>query len=448
MTARKFEHLFGQIAIREGFVSSEKVNECLEEQARKPRGPGNRIGELMLAKRYLNAEQIRKVLDIQAKLQGEDKKRIGPYRIIGKLGQGGMGTVYLAEHVEEGRRVALKVLPPDLARDEEFLERFRREARAVASLDHPNIVRCFGVGVSGGLHYIAMEFVEGKDVESIIEERGPMSEGETLAVARQMAAALSAACTRGVVHRDIKPANILVDADGMAKLTDFGLAWRGGSDAKVTQTGVAVGTPYYISPEQARGIQDVDVRSDIYSLGASMYHMMTGQPPFPGGNAMIVMSKHVSEEPVPVRRLAPGASEGIEALIEKMLSKKPEDRQQTPEELLADITLVESGGVPSRKGKVLKRSGGKPPVHPASVGPLTGIRRIPVGAVMRKVGWDRADWTQWAIIAGLLAILAAAAIAIALLKPPRQKEDPEPRPGMGRKTSMPIGTPNAEKPAG
>ena len=422
MTNRKFEYLFGQIAIREGFVSLEKVNECLAEQARRPRGPGNRIGELLLAKRYLNAEQVRRILDIQAKVQDEDKTRIGPYRIVGKLGQGGMGTVYLAEHVDDGMRVALKVLPPDFARDEEFLERFRREARAVTSLDHPNIVRCLGVGVSRGVHYIAMEFVEGKDVESILEEKGPMSEADTLAIARQMAAALSAAYARGVVHRDMKPANILVDADGLAKLTDFGLAWRGGSDARVTHTGVAVGTPYYISPEQARGIQDVDVRSDIYSLGASMYHMLTGQPPFPGSNAMVVMSQHVSEEPVPVRRLVPSVSEGMAALIEKMLSKRPEDRQQTPEELLADITIVESGGVPARKGKMLKRSGGKPPVHPAFVGPLAGIRRIPIGAVMQKAGLGRAELMRWAIIVGILIILAATAIAITLLKPSKKKD--------------------------
>jgi serine/threonine protein kinase len=281
---------------------------------------------------------------------GEKKTRkLGDYELIGKLGQGAMGSVYLANRLSTGQKVAIKILPNDLARDAEFLERFRREARAALKIKHPNVVAAYDVGVADNYNYIALEYMDGPNLELILQKKGRFSEEDLLKTAMDMALALEAAEEQGIVHRDIKPANILMNSQGVSKLTDMGLASATKGDQRVTMAGFAVGTPFYISPEQARGDLDVDCRADIYSLGATLYHLVTGTLPFPGNNPVLIMTKHLQEMPQKPNERQPAVSERISALIWKMMQKDPKDRHQSAVELKADIERCMKGEMPAGK---------------------------------------------------------------------------------------------------
>lgn len=280
--------------------------------------------------------------------QQEPKKtrRLGDFELVGKLGAGAMGNVYLAKQLTTGRNVALKLLPPDLAKDAEFLERFRREARAAMRISHPNVVAAYDEGVADGHHFIAMEYIDGPNLEAMLLKEGRFSQEKVLKVLLDMASALEAAQKDGIVHRDLKPANILVTSTGINKLTDLGLASAGQGDQRVTMAGYAVGTPYYISPEQARGDQDVDCRSDIYGLGATMYHLATGHLPFPGNNPVVIMTKHLQEMPPAPHEREPAVSKQLSALIFKMMAKDPRERHQSPADLRDDCLRVQRGEMP------------------------------------------------------------------------------------------------------
>ncbi|MGE3171119.1 MAG: protein kinase [Planctomycetota bacterium] len=261
------------------------------------------------------------------------------YEILDRVGAGAMGTVFKARHKKLGRIVALKVLRPSLARDVRYVDRLRREARIVAALNHPNIVTGYDIGEEGGYHYFVMEFVEGKSLRGLLSEWGIFPEDQVLKVGQQVAAALDHAFQRNVIHRDIKPGNILIDEAGTVKLTDMGLA-KGPADLTLTRDGATVGTPQYISPEQARNPQDVDVRSDLYSLGATLYHMATGQPPFRGETMAEVITQVLHEVPIAPRVINRHISEGMALVIRKLLAKNLRLRYQTPRELLDDLERV------------------------------------------------------------------------------------------------------------
>jgi serine/threonine-protein kinase len=359
---------FGEIAIRLGLLTTTQVEEAIEVQSRQRRmlqAAGSaardlrldRLGEVLQRLGYLNEDGIRRVLNRQAQerqaaeIARAPNRRIGDFELLRKLGQGSMGTVYLVRQLSQNRPVALKILPPDLAHDHEFLERFRREARAASRLSHPHIVTAYDVGVAAGYHYIAMEYVEGENLEKCLEDLrdGRYPPSEVLQIAKSIGRALARANAAGIVHRDIKPSNILRDRNGMYKLTDLGLASRKGPDKRVTSAGTAVGTPYYLSPEQARGEINVDLRADIYSLGATLYHLATGEVPFPGRTAVEVMTRHITQPLRPPNELVPDIPKALSRLIEKMMAKRPEDRQQSPEELLDDIARVERGEIPLLK---------------------------------------------------------------------------------------------------
>ena len=258
------------------------------------------------------------------------------YEILDRLGAGAMGTVFKARHLKLSRIVALKVLRPSLARDARYVERLRREARIVASLNHPNIVTGYDLGEEGGYHYFVMELVEGRSLRALLAEWGIFAEDQVRNVATQVASALDHAFLRNVIHRDIKPGNILIDDAGAVKVTDMGLA-KGPADLSLTRDGSTVGTPQYISPEQARNPQDADIRSDLYSLGATLYHMATGQPPFQGASMTEVILQVLHDTPVSPRVINPELSEGMSLVIRKLLSKSPQLRYQTPRELLDDL---------------------------------------------------------------------------------------------------------------
>src|ERR671918_2266965 len=218
----------------------------------------------------------------------------GRYRIVRRIGAGGMANVYLAEDQELGRRVAIKILNDRHANDEQFIERFRREAKNAAALNHPNIVSIYDRGNAEDTYYIAMEFLDGRTLKELIVSRGAAPINVAIEYARQILSALRFAHRHGIVHRDIKPHNVLVDSDGHVKVTDFGIARAGAS--QMTETGSIVGTAQYLSPEQARGT-GVDQRSDIYSLGVVLYELLTGEVPFGGDSPVEIAMKHLSSKP-------------------------------------------------------------------------------------------------------------------------------------------------------
>jgi eukaryotic-like serine/threonine-protein kinase len=285
-----------------------------------------------------------------APAQGDKKTRkLGDFELLGKLGQGAMGSVYLANQISQNRKVALKILPQDLAKDQEFLERFRREARTATKLQHVNIVAAYDIGMADNYHYIAMEYIDGPNLEVVLQKKGPFTPERLLKIAMDMCSALEIAEAHGVVHRDIKPANILMNSQGVSKLTDLGLASASAGDQRVTMAGFAVGTPYYISPEQARGDLDVDSRADIYSLGATLYHLATGKVPFEGNNPVIIMTKHLQEMPQPASQRNPDVPACVSALIEKMMAKDPNNRPLMAKDLREDIERCMRNEMPTAK---------------------------------------------------------------------------------------------------
>ena len=381
---------FGEIAVREGFASRGAVRDCLEIQ-NKLKSFGvepKRLGEIMIEKGFLREEDVRAILDVQRLGGSRMESRSGVtdvarsrsrrgggnsvsgdhlklavkslpgYEVLELLGEGGMGVVYKARQKSLDRIVALKVLPPHAAKEASFIKRFIAEARTVAKLNHENIIAGIDVGEADGTYYFAMEHVEGDSAADLIERQGSLEERFALQITAQMAKALEHAHKHGLVHRDVKPQNILVTRNNLAKLCDLGLA-KMQSEAGVDPAGIPIGTPNYLSPEQARGQADVDIRSDIYSLGATLYHMLSGRTPFEGQSPMVLLTKHLTEEPPSLRKANPQVSRGAADLVARMMSKEKEDRHQTPTELLEDVERVLAGrptsGGGSRRGS--RRSG-------------------------------------------------------------------------------------------
>jgi eukaryotic-like serine/threonine-protein kinase len=268
------------------------------------------------------------------------------YVIRRRLGSGGMADVYLAEDQELGRRVALKLLDERHASDEQFVERFRREAQSAAGLNHPNIVSIFDRGRAEGTYYIAMEFLDGRTLKELLIRNGPTPIPIAIDYARQILSALSFAHRNGIIHRDIKPHNIVVGSDGRLKVTDFGIARSGAS--QMTEAGSIVGTAQYLSPEQARGAR-VDPRSDIYSLGIVLYEMLTGRVPFTGDTAVEIAMKHLSDVPEPPSKLRVDVPHDLDAVVMRALAKDPEQRYGSAEEMDADLARVARGVAVSRE---------------------------------------------------------------------------------------------------
>jgi beta-lactam-binding protein with PASTA domain len=262
------------------------------------------------------------------------------YVIKRKLGSGGMADVYLAEDQELGRRVALKLLDERHAADEQFVERFRREAQSAAGLNHPNIVSIFDRGRAEGTYYIAMEFLDGRTLKELLVKNGPTPVPIAIDYARQILGALAFAHRNGIVHRDIKPHNIVVGSDGRLKVTDFGIARSGAS--QMTEAGSIVGTAQYLSPEQARGAP-VDPRSDLYSLGIVLFEMLTGKVPFTGDTPVEIAMKHLSQVPEPPSKHRSQVPHELDAVVMRALAKDPNQRYGSAEEMDADLARVARG---------------------------------------------------------------------------------------------------------
>ncbi|MBI1913473.1 MAG: serine/threonine protein kinase [Planctomycetes bacterium] len=267
---------------------------------------------------------------------------VAEFHLLRKLGQGGMGAVYLAEQQSPKRKVAVKILRADLAANENALLRFQQEANTVGQLSHANIVQVYAAGEWQGLYYIALEYVEGRNLRDYLAKKGPPTVLHALSIMRQVASALIRASELGIIHRDIKPENILLTRKGEVKVADFGLCRLPEGDPRAlskTDSNLTMGTPLYMSPEQVEG-KPLDARTDIYSFGVTCYHMFSGEPPFRGNTAFEVALQHVRDEPVPLTKVRPDLPLELCAVIHKMMVKDPAQRYQTCRDLLKDIVRV------------------------------------------------------------------------------------------------------------
>lgn len=338
-------------------------------------------------------------------------KTLGDFHVLRRLGQGGMGQVYLAEQLSLKRKVALKIMRADLAANPTALKRFKAEAEAVARITHANIVQVYFIGEADGLHYMALEYVDGRNLREYLAKKGPPEPLLALSIMRQVAAALQRASELGIVHRDIKPENILLTRKAEVKVADFGLSRIFAGDQQplnLTQSGVTMGTPLYMSPEQVQG-QEIDPRTDIYSLGITSYHMLSGEPPFKGQTALEVAMKHVQGDPVPLNDIRPDLPAELVAVVHKMMAKEPANRYQNGRELLKDLTRLRENwnGGATDSLQSLERMG-------TPIGNLLALgsgsqSAVRPSAVLSSPAPPRRRWVL-PVLSVLLALLAGAAL--------------------------------------
>ena len=329
-----------------GLIDEVELDECVQaQQTPDESSQQTSLAGLLVARGYLTTGQIQR---IKARLEGDKPTRQIPgFQILERIGAGAMATVVKARQLSLDRIVAIKILPKHLSRDREFVERFYKEGRAAAKLNHNNIVQAIDVGEAGGFHYFVMEYVEGQSIYEEIARGNNYNEEQTLDILIQVAEALAHAHERGLIHRDVKPKNIIVTPEGVVKLADLGLARSiGDMRAADSEAGRAYGTPYYIAPEQIRGERDIDARIDIYSLGATAYHMLTGRVPFEGPNPSAIMHKHLKQELVPPDHINPQISAGIAEVVEMMMAKNRDDRYKSAEDVLVDLKCIAKGEPP------------------------------------------------------------------------------------------------------
>ena len=336
-------------------------------------------------------------------------QQIPGYQILSKIGQGAMAVVFKAKQLSLDRIVAIKVLPKRLSENQEFVDRFYREGRAAAKLNHPNIVAAYDVGEAGGYHYFVMEFIDGETVYELLTDGKRVTEELAIDIIRKVARALEHAHTIGLVHRDVKPKNIMITKSGDVKLADMGLA-REVTDHKTAteEAGRAYGTPYYIAPEQIRGAIDIGIRADIYGLGATFYHAVTGKVPFTGPNPSAVMHKHLKEALVPPDHLNPKLSSGVGEIIEVMMAKSPDDRYPTCAELISDLDAVAAGGAPFQARKMYDHNLLEQLAHSGEI-----VDREPVGD---PPGVSQGVSTHWLVILGVLLVISGVLNFILMLR--------------------------------
>jgi eukaryotic-like serine/threonine-protein kinase len=335
--------------LRRGLATVAEVEQCKTIRAKLAAKDDSRgLLEIMVAAKVLTENQSKRVLketigDTSRKLE------IPGYQIIEKLGKGSMGIVFKARQIAVDRIVAVKILLDALAQNKEFIKRFDREAKIAAKLSHNNIVNAIDAGEVNSYHFFVMEYVEGQNIKDELDKNKVFEEKEAIDIIMAVAEALKHAHQRGLIHRDIKPENIILTKDGGVKLADLGLA-RLTADEKwaMSEAGMAIGTPYYISPEQVRGQVDVDIRADIYSLGATLYHMVTGCVPYSGDTPLEVMRKHVDKNVTftPPDHINTKLSSGLGMVVETMMAKNRENRYRNPDDLILDLKCLLQGESP------------------------------------------------------------------------------------------------------
>jgi eukaryotic-like serine/threonine-protein kinase len=342
------QHRFGDIAKSMGLVNDQQLEEALRrQQTARATGARSRVGEVLIAMNALSVEQVKKILSEQRKRrQAEADKALpmeyfGEFKLLEKLGEGGMGSVFKAQETLANRIVALKVLRKNFAGNPGFVERFDREAKLAGSLNHPNVVACHNAGTAHGIQYLVMEFIEGETLKARLKrEGGKLPEAGALRIIGQTARGLAHAHEKGVVHRDIKPDNILLGKDGTVKISDFGTAKSFVDEDSLSRTGVIIGTPYYISPEQVRAEKTIDHRADLYALGGTLYHALTGRVPFEAPTAMQIMRCHLQDELENPADICPGLSAGAVQIVTKLMAKSADERYQNASDVAEDIERV------------------------------------------------------------------------------------------------------------
>ena len=342
------ESQFGRLVVDRKLATPGEIQACAKQQ-KELELDGKRITlmELLVKNGYLTRSQLQRLGADMEDSMYRPAQQIPGYQILGKLGAGAMAKVFKARQLSLDRIVAIKVLPKKLSENPEFVERFYREGRAAAKLNHNNIVQAIDVGESGGYHYFVMEYIDGKTVYDDLATGQNYNEKAALDIVIQTARALEHAHERGLIHRDVKPKNIMITKHGVAKLADMGLARETHDiEAAVAEAGRAYGTPYYISPEQIRGEVNIDARADIYSLGATFYHMVTGKVPFEGSSPASVMQKHLKEALIPPDHVNPTLSAGLGEVIEVMMAKRRRERYPSVKDLIVDLEAISRGEPP------------------------------------------------------------------------------------------------------
>lgn len=350
MIVREFadESYFGRVVSEHRLATPEEVQLCITKQKELEKaGQKVKLTDLMVRAGFITQSQLRRLARSMDDSMTRPAQQIPGFQIIKRVGAGAMATVYQAKQISLDRIVAVKVLPKRLSENKEFVERFYKEGKAAAKLNHANIVQAIDVGEYGGFHYFVMEFIDGKTVYDDLVKNKFYPEKEALNLVIQVARALEHSHHRGLIHRDVKPKNIMITSQGIAKLADMGLA-REASDVKaaMAEAGRAYGTPYYIAPEQIRGELNIDFRADIYSLGATFYHMVTGKVPFDGPTPSAVMHKHLREPLTPPDHIVKNLSSGLAEVIETMMAKDPNARYASTADMIQDLEAVQRGEPP------------------------------------------------------------------------------------------------------
>jgi serine/threonine-protein kinase len=341
--------------IRRGLATPAEIQACKthRDQLNAKNGEQSKsLLEIMVDAKVLTRSQMTRL----KQESGEASKRfaIPGYQMIDKLGKGSMGVVFKAKQISVDRVVAIKILLDPLAQNKEFIKRFEREAMIAAKLSHNNVVNAIDAGQIDGHYYFVMEYVEGPTIKDYLDKNKVFEEKDALRITLAIAEALKHAVQKGLIHRDIKPENVILTKEGGVKLADLGLA-RLTDDEKwgLSEAGMAIGTPYYISPEQVRGETNIDIRADIYSLGATLYHMVTCKVPYGGDTPNDVMRKHVDPKVsiVPPDHLNPSLSGGLGMVVETMMAKNREHRYQTPDDLILDLKCLQRDESPMIAGQ-------------------------------------------------------------------------------------------------
>jgi serine/threonine-protein kinase len=348
MGETNYDSMFGRLVLEQGFCTEEELAYCRKQlKDRAAENPAT-LEQLLVSNRFITPNQAKRVKQVSKESTKEGAaEQIPGYKILGKLGAGAMAIVYKARQISLDRTVAIKILPRRFSENPDYVKRFYKEGKAAAKLNHNNIVGAYDVGEAGGYHYFVMEYVEGKTLYEDLAKGKIFTEQEAVAITMQVASALEHAHAKGLIHRDVKPKNIMINSAGVVKLADLGLA-RDANDVELakSEAGKAFGTPYYISPEQIRGEIDIDGRCDIYSLGATFYHMVTGRVPFEATTPSEVMRKHLKEPIIPPDHINTALSAGCSEVIEMMLEKNKHDRYASAEELMTDLEAVRKGEPP------------------------------------------------------------------------------------------------------
>ena len=396
-------------------VEEQRHVELERLQAQHPE-PRSLAGELV-RRGWLTPFQINQLFQGRA-----ESLVLGSYVLLDRLGEGGMGTVFRALHRKLGRIVALKALRPERMSNADTVRRFHREIQAAARLVHPNIVLAYDAGEAGNIHFFTMEYIEGRDLARLVREEGPLDAARACDYIRQAALGLQHAHEQGMVHRDIKPHNLLLSSKGVIKVLDMGLARLASAaeaataTASLTQEGAVMGTPDFMAPEQSLSTHTVDIRADLYGLGCTLYFLLTGKVPFPGGSLGDKIARHLAAEPRPLEQLRPEVPAAVAAIVRKLMAKKPEERYSTPEEVANALSRALASG-PSR-----------PVETPMGETEFDLAAASPINSTETSARSPKRKWL-WAI--GLiLCILLAGSLMLVLLAPGRSPdaattEDPQ-----------------------